>query len=211
MTRPEGSKNEDYEVKRNKILESLFQKLVQKKFREFPSFRNVAKLLNVSPPTLKHYFQSRNGVMTALLTHIEIKGEAYLEKILVPEGNGKESIYKLLQYITSGFESGPVGTIHQFGLSHGMGEKELGPSYLVHLFEPLLDAVERRLILHQKQNELIECEPRVAALFLISPLFLVLLHQKKLGGHKVRPLNIDEYLHNHTDIFWKAFAKKQKE
>ncbi|TGL18976.1 TetR/AcrR family transcriptional regulator [Leptospira yanagawae] len=207
MPRPEGSKNEDYEVKRNKILESLFQKLVQKKFREFPSFRNVAKLLNVSPPTLKHYFQNRNGVMTALLTHIKSKGESYLEKILVPEGNGKESIHKLLQYITSGFEAGPVGTIHQFGLAHGMGEKELGPSYLVHLFEPLLDAVERRLILHQRQNELIECEPRVAALFLISPLFMVLLHQKKLGGHKVRPLNIEAYLKSHTDIFWKTFAK----
>lgn len=35
MPRPEGSKNEDYEVKRNKILESLFQKLVQKNSENF--------------------------------------------------------------------------------------------------------------------------------------------------------------------------------
>lgn len=208
MPRREGSKNEDYENKRNKLLETLFQKLVQKKFREFPSFRNVSELLSVTPPTLQHYFEDRKGLMTALIQYIEQKGEGYLEKVKLPEGKGKESIFKLLQFITSGFEDGPVGTIHQFGLAHGMGEKELGPTYLTHLFEPLLSAVEKRIEIHQKNQEIIECEPRVAALFLLSPLFLVLLHQKKLGGHKVRPLNLENYLKEHTDIFWKAFGKE---
>lgn len=208
--RPEGSKNEDYEKKRNSLLAKLFEKLVQEEFREFPSLRNSAKLLTVSVPTLQHYFEDREGLMSALLVFIKEKGDPYLQRLSIPEGKGKTSIYKLLEFIKEGFERGHVGTFHQFGLIQGLGEDELGPGYLNQLFEPFLQAVEKRIGIQQERKELAPGDPRLAALFLISPLLLALLHQTKLGGDKVRPLALDQYLKDHADVFWKAYGLSEQ-
>jgi AcrR family transcriptional regulator len=205
MARNIGNKNNDYAQKRERLLDLLFVQMMKHNFRSFPSFREVSDLLGVTPPTLRHYFTDREGLIKAFLEFIELRGKPFLDKAAVASGAVDYSVRELLHFIASGFEFGPVAAIHQFGLSNGLGDEDIGPAYLIHIFEPLLQSVEKRIITHQQQNELVEAEPRLLALSLLSPLFMVLIHQNKLGGKCVRPIDINSFIHQQADAFLKSY------
>jgi len=208
MARPEGKKNEDYDIKRERLLDLLYVHMMKQEFREFPSFRTVSQLLDVTPPTLKHYFGDREGLIKSFMEFIDKRGDPFIQKAAVPSGKADYSIREVLHFIASGFEFGPVAHIHQFGLANGLGDSEIGPAYLNYIFEPLLQALEKRISSHQEAGEIVSVEPRIAALALISPLFMVMMHQKKLGGCNVRPIDLNDFIHQHADAFMRAYATK---
>lgn len=205
MARKIGNKNIDYAEKRERLLDLLFMQMKKHNFGTFPSFREVSDMLGVTPPTLRHYFVDKDGLIKAFLEYIELRGKPFLEKAAIASGAVDYSIRELLHYIASGFEFGPVAEIHQFGLSNGLGDDDIGPAYLVHIFEPLLQSVEKRIVIHQQQKELVEAEPRLLALSLLSPLFMVLIHQNKLGGKCVRPIDINGFIHQQADAFLRSY------
>ena len=82
----------------------------------------------------------------------------------------------------------------------------IGPSYVDHLLEPLLQAVEARLEQHQQWGELGDHDLRFAALSLVSPVVLALLHQDGLGGQGCRPLDVEAFVVAQVNGFVRAYG-----
>jgi AcrR family transcriptional regulator len=170
------------------------------------SFRELAEAADVTPSTLRHYFADRSGLMRAVFERLHRSGLAYLaEGASADRGGVAEALRWFLAYLRIGWERG-VGRAHALGLAEGLGTRTLGEAYLGHLLEPTLQAAEARIARHVAQGELGRCDIRQAALELVAPVVLALLHQGPLGGCEVRRLDVDAFLEEHVARFLRAYA-----
>ena len=78
---------------------------------------------------------------------------------------------------------------------------------LVDVLEPTLQALEKRLQASIEHGLIIECDTRHAALALVSPLLLALLHQHDLGGTRCRPLSVPNLIDEQVNMFARAYRK----
>ncbi|MEM9191681.1 MAG: TetR/AcrR family transcriptional regulator [Myxococcota bacterium] len=199
MGRTPGTRNPDYEAKRDNLTRALLPQLVGSDGPR--TFAALARSAGVSVPTLKHYFGDRSGLIRACFRHAARQGSAHLEEAAKPGAlPPRESLLELCRSILHGWEEG-LGRIHETGLTLGLGAAELGRVYLSEILEPTILVTEQRLLRHIARDELRDFDPRVGALALLSPLLLSLLHQRNLGGHETRPLDLDGYLETHVDGF----------
>lgn len=172
------------------------------------SFRELAEAAGVSTATLRHYFGDRDGVLEAALEFMHRQGLEHLTRAAtLPMGPVRESLAWLLEQLVLGWRFG-VGPMHALGIRAGLRHESLGPAYVNLLLEPTLQATEARLARHVADGELERCDVRHAALELISPLLLGLLHQDSLFGAKCRPLDLDTFLEEHLERFLRAYGAK---
>jgi AcrR family transcriptional regulator len=205
MGRPRGSKNADFDAARDALIRAVRSRLLDPG-GSGASFRDLAAAASVSVATLRHYFGSREGVIEAVLAADHLRGTPYLLEVATgPLGPLRPSLAWLLGRIAEGFRFGKLGEVHALGLAAGLGDRALGPAYVNEILEPTLKAVEARLARHLANGELRSCDLRHAALALIAPALLALLHQGELGGASCRPLDIDAFLQDHLDGFLRAF------
>jgi len=203
--RRRGSKNADYVEARAAILERLLTQ-VGLAGRYHLSFRELAQAAEVTPSTLRHYFGDRQGVLAATFGRIHQGGMPFIAAAATEEhGPVPESLAWFLGSVRTGWEFG-VGKAHAFGLTEGLADAALGQAYLTHLLEPTLQAAEARLARHVAQGELGPCDVRQAAVSLLAPAILAMLHQDSLGGTAVRPLDLDGFLAKHLGRFLAAYA-----
>ena len=66
MSRTSGSRNRDYDTKRQELLKRIGVRLTDLS-QGRPSFRELAAAAGISVPTLRHYFKDRDGVLEAFL------------------------------------------------------------------------------------------------------------------------------------------------
>lgn len=205
MAKPKGYRSPEYEERRKRLLDALLEALATPK-SEWISLRKLSEMAGVTPPTLKHYFGNREGLVSSLFekAHKDAE-EIYLEAIRNPKGSLAVSLEEYLNSFVAGWAYG-LAQLHAIGLIEGIGHPNLGPAYLHYLLEPTLQSVERRLEVHQTRGELISCNLRQAALLLVSPIFLVLFHQYQLGGKTVRELDLNTFLKDHIAAFLKAYG-----
>ncbi len=111
-----------------------------------------------------------------------------------------------VQSVAFGWKNG-VGAIHLLGLHAGLGHRQLGPAYVTEILEPTLQSAEARIARHIEKKGLAECDVRHAALALLSPLVLGLLHQDGLFGAKCRTLDLDAFLDDHVKQFLRAHRR----
>jgi AcrR family transcriptional regulator len=204
MPRPSGGRNAGYEEKRRELLDKLAARLAAPDGK-IASLRELAMHAGVSIPTLKHYFGDRTAVVEAVLEQSGRNGEPFMTKAASTDEPFEKSIPSLLAFIVTGFERGRLGSIHAIGLTEGLRHGMLGPAYLQSILEPTLLAVETRLSIHVAAGEMAKVDLRFAALALVSPLLLALLHQKDLGGVDVRCMDIDAFVAVHAASFVKAY------
>jgi AcrR family transcriptional regulator len=203
--RRRGSKNADYVEARAAILERLLTQ-VGLSGRYHLSFRELAQAAGVTPSTLRHYFGNRDGVLAATFGRIHQGGMPFIAAAATEEhGPVAESLAWFLGSVRTGWEFG-VGKAHAFGLTEGLADPALGQAYLTHLLEPTLQAAEARLARHVAQGELGPCDVRQAAVSLLAPVILALLHQDALCGTAVRPLDLDAFVAGHLGRFLAAHA-----
>ncbi len=62
------------------------------------------------------------------------------------------------------------------------------------------------MTLHVARGEMRAVDIRHAAVTLIAPLLLAILHQRELGGAAVRLMDFDRFLDDHAAAFVRAFA-----
>lgn len=206
MGRPQGKQNVDYVEKRDALLDKLGPRLVTTSERA--SFREMAAFAEVSVPTLRHYFGDRNGVVRAWLERKGVRGKQHLDALSETQEDFAHSIRSMLSFVAMGMERGRVIELHIVGLAEGLTNPALGPTYLQSILEPTLAAAERRLSTHIQRGEMRETDVRTAALALLSPLILALLHQRDLGGREVRRLDIDEFIDSHASAFIMAYRAR---
>lgn len=208
MARTSGSRNRDYDDKRLALVKRLDPRLSDLS-RARPSFREMAGAAGVSVPTLRHYFNDREGVLQAYLVWQGGESARYRPLVATTEDPFERSIRRLLHGSAFGLKDmGRIRT-HVVGLTEGLHNARVGPSYLQATLEPLLASVEQRLTLHVARGEMRAVDLRHAAVSLVAPLLLAILHQRELGGASVRQMDLDRFLEDHAAAFVRAYAAGQ--
>lgn len=208
MPRPSGSRNANYEQQRVALLRSIRARLAQPDGAR-ASFRELAESADVSVATLRHYFSDREGTVAAVLSHSHSEGTMYLLELAtgaLPPLD--QSVSWVLSAIAFGFSAG-VDRVFTVGLHSGLGHPTLGPECVNHVLEPMVQATEARLARHAARGELLPgTDLRHAALCLLSPLLVGLLHQGPLGGDRCRPLDVSAFNEDHARAFVRAFGAR---
>ena len=205
MPRPAGRRNADYDTTRAALLSRLYDALLKADGVRL-SFRQMSDAAGVSPTTLRHYFQSREQIISDVLALSHRAGLPYLHAAATqPTQALRLSLQWFLDFLIQGWRAG-VGAVHGLGLTEGIGHSALGPAYLREILEPSLQAAETRLARHVASGDLGPCDVRHAAIELVGPLLVTLLHQDALGGTRCRPLDLPAFCEEHIERFVRAFS-----
>lgn len=205
MSRTRGARNADYEERRSALLSRLRGRLADRALGQ-PSMRELAAAAGVSVPTLTHYFGARDDLVAAVLEHSLQAGQEQLTHAATPQGTFAASIRQLLEHAALGHSYG-VSALHRIGLTEGLGHESLGPAYVQMTLEPTLQAIEKRLSAHVDAGEMRrDTDVRHAALQLLTPLLFAQLHQHELGGDQCRPLDVQDFIADHADMFVRAYG-----
>jgi AcrR family transcriptional regulator len=209
MSRTRGARNAQFAERRNALIVKARARL-SLQAGEPPSFRELALACGVSVATLRHYFGSREALVKAVFEQALESGQRHLDRARAPEAaaTGLEvSLKAFLSRVVTGWTQGFVGDLHRIGLAEGLRNTQTALDYLNDVLEPTLQALEARLAGHAAQGEIVDCETRHAALMLLSPLLLALLHQHDLGGTRCRPLAIPALIDEHVKVFVRAYQR----
>jgi AcrR family transcriptional regulator len=208
MARTPGARNADYEESRLALARRVREGLLQEGEGVRTSLREMAALADTSVATLKHYFATREGVLQGVMESALVDGAPYMAMNAQPSGaDARESLLTLLGNVHEAWHRFGVGKLQAFGLAAGLTDgTSVGPAYVQHMLEPLLQMAEARLQRHVEKGELPEGLPvRMAALQLLSPVVFALLHQDSLSGSRCRPLDVPALLPAHVDAFLRAY------
>ncbi len=207
MGRPTGSRNPGYEERRTEIALRIAERITAPDGAQ-ASFRDLASAAGVSLSTLRHYFGDRDGAVAAAMSEMRRQGEAWMQvaRTVQVDLPLAASVRWYLDVFVRGWEQG-VGAMLSQGLVAGVGHPSLGPSMVDELLEPTLQATEARLAHHQQRGELdSQADLRHAALELVTPVLMGLLHQGPLGGARCRPLDVPAFLDDHVRRFVRAWG-----
>lgn len=204
MTRPPGRRNTDFDASRTELLDRIMHAVVQSPHQS--SFAELAVASGVSRTTLRHYFGTRDELLHAMLVHMEVLGRRAGERHPEPADLAlDDALRQSLDRLVFAWRVG-VGSLFIAGLLWGLGDETLGPAYVQNLLEPLLRGFEERLRSHLRARGMSEQKARHAALALVSPVILALLHQESLHGARCRPLDIEAFLAEHLEHFLRSWC-----
>ncbi len=205
MARPSGRKNRDFELKRGALAEALTAALIR--LGPGTSLRDLAEAVDVTPSTLRHYFEDRDGVFLAVVQHLEARGQPWARVGAVPaSADLRGSLVHALRFLALGWTRFGVRRMHRVGLGEGMVAPERGPAYVAHVLEPTLRAMEDLVAALVARGDLPPLDARAAGLALTAPVVLGLLHQDTLGGVACRPLDVDAFLETHVDHWLRGWS-----
>ena len=205
MGRPEGRTNADFDAKRDALAMRLLGALTDG--GAGASLRELAGACEVTPPTLRHYFGDRVGCVRAALAMARRLGSEHLLRTASADlGDAATALRRALDDLRRGWIEHGVGRINEFGLQAGLGDAALGPVYVDEILEPTLQAFEARISLHVARGELRVGDLRLAALALVGPILLALLHQQQLGGRGCRPLDLERAISTQLADFLELHA-----
>lgn len=214
MGRPIGSRNPDYEEKRAALADAALPRLLADGGRT--SLNELAAELAVSVPTLKHYFIDRAGLVAAALRRELLLAQPHLATIATPSSPElRTSLTDMLLALVDAWRPHGVGRVFTVGLAAGVYEAVVGPAYLDGVLEPTLQATERRLAAHAEARAL-RLRPddagglRAAALALLAPVVLALVHQDALGGASCRALDLHAFVRTHVAAFVRAHGRRAR-
>jgi AcrR family transcriptional regulator len=210
MARTVGARNADYDDERMALARRVRPTVLGPDGLR-SSMREMAAVGKTSVATLKHYFHDREGVIRAVMEAIRFDASPYLAVVGSPiEHDVRRSLLTMLQGLNEAWFRHGVGRMHSVSLAAGLSTTPLGPSYVNYLLEPMLESGESRIRRHIERGELRVCNIRYAALHLLSPVVMVLLHQDSLGGAACRPLDANDFLVHHVDAFLRAYPPTAK-
>lgn len=208
MARITGSRNADY-AKRRAALAAAVAGVVLSPEGTGASLRELAARARTSVSNLRHYFGDRDGAVAAALEWYRLQAAPHLAEASVPvPGDVRASLERLVGGLREAWFRHGVGKSQAASLSVGLSGPALGQAYVNAVLEPLLQAGEGILQRHVELGDLAPTNVRYAALELLSPVFLGLLHQDALEGARCRPLDIDDFVARHLDAFLAAYPPR---
>lgn len=210
MARTRGSRNADYEAQRTALARRI-REAIAGEVGPNASLRELAAAAGTSVATLKHYFGDREGMLQGVMENMRADAAPYLAmSAQVRLGDARASLRGFLRSLGSAWFKYGVGKMYGATLALGLGSKAVGPSFVTHVLEPLLQTGETLLRQHVEHGDLVITDVRHASLTLLSPVVFALLHQDNLEGAKCRPLDLPRFLETHVDAFLRAFPAPQK-
>lgn len=208
MARTAGARNTQYDERRNSLIIKARERL-ELQSGSAPSFRELALAAGVSVATLRHYFGTREELIRSVFAYYLLGGERHLARASQAEsGDVAAALKGVMNRIVVGWTQGNVGALHRIGLSEGLRSPATAMHYLMDVLEPTLQALERRLEGYRERGVIrADTLPRHAALALLAPLVLALLHQVDLGGTRCRPLSLPDLIEQHVAMFVRAYQR----
>ena len=203
MARTTGARDARHDERRVALLARLRGRLGQQGAMH-ASWRELAAAAGVSLSTLTHYFGRRDAIVRAIMEDDLRMAAGELAMMAVPGGSFEQSIRDAVDHLADGLAYGGLSQTFATGLVECLRHPTLGPSFIESALEPTIRAVEARLQAHLDRGEM-QGEARAGALMLISPLLLAVLHQRELGGHATRPLDLQAFKRAHADAFIRAY------
>jgi AcrR family transcriptional regulator len=208
LPRTKGVKNADYETKRRELLDRMLPRFARLDV-ERPSLRQLASAAEVTAPTLQHYFGDRTGVIAALLEQYRRRGEDRLGAVASATGPFETSVREFAHGFVSGLQAGSqvrLGDVLAASLCEGLADPRVSPLALTHLIDPAVDALTARLDQHAARGEMRGGDTRAAALMLLSPLLLAVLHQDQMNGRESRLIELESLADEVSAAFVRAYA-----
>lgn len=208
MARTQGSRNRGYGEKRHTLAYSMARHLLRED-GEPATLRDLSLAAGVTQPTLKHYFGDRDGVVSAVMEAVHREMAPHLVQLGDLGGRSlEESLRVCLEGLVFAWRRVGFGHLFSSGLAVSLERLRLGQTFVEHVLEPVLQAIEHRLQQHAERGELALVSARHAALSLVSPIFLALLHQDGLGGAKYRSLDMDALLREHLRLLLDGLRRR---
>lgn len=180
MPRPAGVRNRDFADKRAALVATLTDYALNCDLRR-PSLRQFAIAAEASEPTLRHYFNDRQGCVIAILECIGERGRVLWDTIAAPANDVATAFEQYFRVSEAGMRHGGFIRAHGFGIIEGVADPEVGKAYLRFVLEPALNAVERK-IAASRGGLLDPRRLRAISLATLSPMLVMSLHQDLLGG-----------------------------
>lgn len=210
MPRPKGARDADYEEKRRLLLARMTARLMRREVAR-PSLRQLAEAAEVTVPTLKHYFGSRSEIVEAILAEYRRSGEERLARLRTTELPFQESVKEFAIGLVFGMRAKRdvrLADVFAVSLAEGFLDGDIGPAALQHIVDPSVDTLVERLRLHVSRGEMIDTDLNAAALMLISPILIAVLHQDQLCGSAHRPVDVTSLAAEVSDAFVRAYASR---
>jgi AcrR family transcriptional regulator len=208
VPRAKGVKNADYGVKRRELLDRMLPRFARLDL-ERPSLRQLAAAAEVTAPTLQHYFGDRTGVVAALLEEYRHRGEERLGFVALASGGFAQSMREFAHSFIFGMRAGSgvrLGDMLAASLCEGIADPGVSPYALTHIIDPAVDALTARLAVHAERGEMVGTDLRAAALMLLSPLMVAVLHQDQMQGRISRHMELDALADEVSAAFVRAYA-----
>jgi AcrR family transcriptional regulator len=208
LPRTKGVKNADYETKRRELLDRMLPRFARLDV-ERPSLRQLASAAEVTAPTLQHYFGDRTGVIAALLEEYRRRGEDRLGAVASATDPFETSVREFAHGFIHGLQAGSqvrLGDVLAASLCEGLADPRVSPLALNHLIDPALDALTARLDQYAARGEMTGGDTRAAALMLLSPLLLAVLHQDQMNGRESRLIELTSLADEVSAAFVRAYA-----
>ncbi|TNE84726.1 MAG: TetR/AcrR family transcriptional regulator [Deltaproteobacteria bacterium] len=204
MSRPIGTKNPDYDEKRAALADGVMRAL----FADANvSLRGMAQACGVSRPTLVHYFGDREGAVCAALEYAADFGRGHVEGLAsAPLSSARLTLRTALLKLLVGWRDFGVGNFHYVGFQVGLADGATGAAYRHHIFDPVVVGVSRLLQRLIDAGRLRQLDTRSAALQLLGPLVMALMHQHGLCGHEDTPLALEPFVDDIVHTFVLAHA-----
>lgn len=203
VARTKGARNLDYDERRTALARQLSRGL-QRGDAVPAALADLAATAGVSTTTLRHYFGDRDGVIAAVLETARLDAAGYIGAGADASGRPPEqSVPDLLLGVVLAWRQHGLDQLLTGALSVGLGSRTRGPAVVTELLEPLLAGTERLLVAHASSGQLPwldETAARAAALALVAPVLLALLHQDALRGRTVRPLDLEPFVREHAAL-----------
>lgn len=209
MGRPKGVRDADYPAKRAELIRRMSM-LVLRRQSARPSFRQLAQAAGVSVPTLRYYFEDRNGAVVAVFEGYFELGFSRLRSLAEPMADLDTSVRDFCKSLVFGLRAPReirLGDVFAVAIAEGLMEPGLGPATLRFLIDPSVAVLQARLDHHLAVGEMIACDTRAAALMLLSPILIALLHQDHLGGAATSPVDIDALMDEICSAFLRAYGR----
>lgn len=205
MARPRGTRSPDFDARREELIARLADRLAAPD-GHLAGIRTLAEAIGVTYPTLRHYFGSRDGILAALFEKRAAEGQVYLEMMARTDLPFAASVAEATRFLVGAAAQPQFMALHEIGLREGIKATGIGTHYLGKIFEPTLDAIERRLRHHVEAGEMRPADLRTAALALLSPVLLGALHQHSLEGAALRPLTMSAFGDEVAAMFVRAYG-----
>lgn len=197
MGRPAGHRNADFVDKRDELVDRVRHAMMRA--GAGLSFRELAEAAGTSVSNLRHYFGDRDALVAAVAERASRDGAPYMAAASIPgAGSVEEILTRFLLNTVFAWRHFGVDRVHTVTLTEGLGSDVRGAAYVNHVLEPTLQTAERLLAALVERGDLPALDVRGAALALVGPVLLALLHQDGLNGRACRPLDVEAFARGHV-------------
>ncbi|WBQ14439.1 TetR/AcrR family transcriptional regulator [Hyphomonadaceae bacterium BL14] len=165
------------------------------------SLRQFAIRAGVSEPTLRHYFNDRQGVVIAIIALFADGARDWLERCAQPQKSLEAAVSGYGDMALEGADTDQFAQAHAFALVESIHDPLVARAYLDTIIEPSLRAIESRLAPSLDPEGTRGDAVRHAALALYAPVLIAVLHQRLLKGDAARPLDMGVFFSDLTQLF----------